>query len=342
MAALMGAAVGAPVREVQVGAARFQLTDLSRSDGPALIALHTRVFGPGASEEWYQWKYVLGQGLGTGLWHEGELIAHCGGVPRTLCREGRQDTGLQIGDVMVAPEWRGILTRRGPFFQVSHAFYSAHVGARCGHAVAFGFPSERHLRLAVTLKLLWNAGPVHVLSWNVEATTGIRPVWPWRWDPLDPSDSRFDASVNAAWQRMRAAGAALTLGQRDAAYVRWRYCERPGQRCRFILLRKPWSRTPVGIAVLDIGATQVQWLDWIGDPAAIVAASRACIAEAARAGVASLSAWASPAVTQSLQNSGVAHKDVTAWLGIPRASSVAEEDLASMRWWLMGGDTDFL
>lgn len=334
--------VNGTARQVEIGGALFQVRDLSPADEDSLLRLHVHVFGPGATQAWYQWKYRVGGGLGSGVWHQGELIAHCGGVPRTLWRQGRRQTGLQIGDVMVAPEWRGILTRRGPFFQASHAFYSAHVGDRFGHSIAYGFPSERHLRLAVTLKLLWSAGPVHALSWDVQAADRSGPGWAWSWHSLDPSDRRFDQSVDAAWQRMRAAGAALTLGERDAAYVRWRYCERPGRRCSFFSLRRPWSPTPAGIAVLDIGASPVQWLDWIGDPAAILAASRACVAEAGRAGAPSLTAWASPVVTQSLQGAEVTSKSVTAWLGIPRASSLAEEDLAGMRWWLMGGDTDFL
>ncbi len=328
--------------EVRIGTALFQVRDLYAEDEESLLRLHVNVFGPGASPAWYQWKYAAGRGLGSGVWHAGELIAHCGGVPRPLWHQGRRETGIQIGDVMVAPQWRGLLSRRGPFFQVSRAFYSGHVGAQHGHAIAFGFPSERHLRLAVTLKLLWDGGPVHALTWDVQAAPKSRPTWDWSWHSLDASDPRFDGWVGAAWERMRAATAALTLCERDARYVRWRFCERPERRCSFLALRRPWSRTLAGIAVLDMASADAQWLDWIGDPAAIVAASRACIAETGRAGARSLSAWTSPLVTQSLRNSGVAHQSVTAWLGIPRASSLTEQEVACMQWWLMGGDTDFL
>ncbi len=328
--------------QVRIGTELFQVRDLRADDEDSLLRLHVNVFGPGATAAWYRWKYAAGGGLGSGVWHDGELIAHCGGVPRPLWRQGRRETGIQIGDVMVASQWRGILSRRGPFFQASRAFYSAHVGAGQGHAIAFGFPSERHLRLAVTLKLLWDGGPIHALTWDLQAVQKNGPGWAWKGQSLDPSDSRFDGWVDAAWRRMRAAGTALTLGERDARYVRWRFCERPQRRCNFLALRRPWSRTVAGIAVLDMANADAHWLDWIGDPAAIVAASRACIAEAGRAGARSLSAWTSPLVTQSLRNSGVARQSVIAWLGIPRASSLGEEEIAGMPWWLMGGDTDFL
>jgi len=340
----MSAATSAagPGGQVRIGTELFQVRDLRAEDQESLLRLHVNVFGPGATPAWYEWKYAAGGGLGSGVWHEGELIAHCGGVPRPLWRQGRRETGIQIGDVMVAPQWRGILSRRGPFFQASRAFYSAHVGERQGHAIAFGFPSERHLRLAVTLKLLWDAGPVHALTWDLQAKANSAPAWAWQSHSLDPSDLRFDARVDAAWQRMRGAATALTLGERDARYVRWRFCERPQRRCHFLAVRRPWSRTLAGIAVLDLTSADAQWLDWIGDPAAIVAASRACIAHAGRAGARSLSAWTSPLVTQSLRTSGVAHQSVIAWLGIPRASSLTEQEVAGMPWWLMGGDTDFL
>lgn len=330
------------VDDIEIGGKSFQLRDLSPDDRQDFLALHQRVFGPDVGDDWYQWKYGAGRGLGTGLWHSGQLVAHCGGLPRTLWRDGVPQTGIQIGDVMVAPEWRGILTRHGPFFHVSRAFYTSHVGARAGNDIAYGFPSERHLKLAVVLKLLWDGGPIHALSWRPKAAPDDLPGWLWRWSALDPSDSGFNAQVNSAWERMRAAAGDLSVGERRAEYVRWRYCERPGRQCSFFMLRRAWSVAPTGIAVLDFGSPNVQWLDWIGEPACIVTASKACLAEAARRGAESMDAWTSPLVTQSLRSSGIARQSVTAWLGVPRASSLSAEEVASSRWWLMGGDTDFL
>lgn len=328
--------------EVRIGQQLFRLRDLTAQDSDEFLALHRRVFGSDGDEDWYRWKYAGGHGLATGMWHEGRLLAHCGGLPRNLWRDGRPVRGMQIGDVMVAPECRGILTRRGPFFRVSHGFYSAHVGKSAGVDIAFGFPSERHLRLAVLLELLWDGGPIHALSWLPHAGAKGLPSWSWHWRELDAADRRFDAQVNAAWERMRIAAAGLTLGERRADYVRWRYCERPNRRCRFFVLRRPWSDKPTGIAVLDLEQPDAQWLDWIGEPGRIATASRGCVAEAARRGARTLQAWASPLVAQSLQHCGIARQSVTAWLGIPRASALSAQDLPSLRWWLMGGDTDFL
>ena len=333
---------------VEIGGRAFTVRDLTEADKPDLLALHEQVFGPGASEAWYRWKYLpgghggKGNGAGSGVWHEGQLIAHCGGIPRMLLRHGQPVSGVQIGDVMVGAQWRGILTRRGPFFHASQAFYASHVGATGLGQIAFGFPSERHLRLAVTSRLLWSGGPIHALTWLLQTRPAPLSRWAWCWDELDPSHAGFDARIDAAWALMQARCGALTVGERRAAYVRWRFCDRPGRKSRFFALRRPWSRRPVGIAVLDLESPNAQWLDWIGRIDHIGTAARACQAQAAQAGAASLMAWTSPAVTQSLQNTGISDTTVTAWLGIPQASSLSEAELPGLNWWLMGGDTDFL
>src|SRR5207237_328654 len=126
------------------------------------------------------------------------------------------------------------------------------------------------------------------------------------------------------------------------AYLRWRYFERPGRTHAAFALRRPWSRRITGIAILDLSQPTAQWLDWIGAPAQMPLAWAACLAEAKRAGATHLSAWASPAVAQSLARCGIGHTSVTAWLGIPRRSDLAEADIGRLHWWLMGGDTDFL
>lgn len=328
--------------EVQIGEHLFVVRDLTARDADSLLRLHVRVFGPGATPAWHQWKYGAGGGLGCGVWQGDELVAHCGGLPRTLWRKGRRSGGLQIGDVLVAPEWRGLVTRRGPFFQASSRLYGMHVGGRSGHDIGFGFPSERHMRLAVTLRLAWDAGAIHALTWRLSPELQVPRSWAWRWSPLDPAQRGFDAVVDRAWRMMRAKSSGLVLGERDAAYVRWRFLQRPGRTSHLFVLHRPWPVSPAGIAVLDLQGPRAQWLDWIGDPGVLKFASRACAAEAVRRGATSMEAWCSTTVAECLQDTGVDHQSVVARIGVPRASAVTEQELPGLRWWFMGGDTDFL
>lgn len=351
---MSGPLQGMVAQTVQVGESTLTLRDLVPGDRDAVLALHTRVFGAEVDARWFAWKYGPGpqQGQAAGAWHGNELIAYCGGLPRTLWRQGQPLQGLQMGDVMVHPHWRGILTRRGPFFHVTRSFHSSRLGPAASRAfqLGFGFPNERHLRLGVTLGLVRDGGAIESLCWPT-LTPALRLPWSWRWQALMPSDARFDRVVNAAWQSMRDQAPDLTLGQRDAAYLRWRYVERPDAagtpaeappRYRFFELRRPWLGTGTGVAVLDLRSNPAQWLDWVGPVTLMPLAGTACRLEAAGAGASDLTAWASSAVARQLESSGIARRAVCAGLGISAASDLQPHEVPGSGWWLMGGDTDFL
>ena len=339
--------------QVRIGDTSLTLRDVGPSDEQAVVALHTQVFGPDVDVNWFAWKYghapAQGQGQAVGLWNGSDLIGYCGGVPRVLWHGETTLQGLQIGDVMIHPKWRGILTRRGPFFHVSQRFYQSRIGSLPSFPfqLSFGFPSQRHLRLAVMLGLLHDGGTIENLHWD---TAGASLPAFWQWSTLQPTNPRFERSVNRVWKSMHQSRIGhLCIGQRDADYVRWRYIERPpsvnaphANRYSFFQLRRPWSLFPEGLAVLAIHDKRAQWLDWIGPLELMPLAVRASRWELYRSGVHELTAWASPAVANWLHDSGIAHRDVCSGLGIPTTSALTDKDRESLQWWLMGGDTDFL
>jgi len=120
----------APQQGIVVAGRAMELRQLKPEDGPALVGLHQQVFGAGADSAWFDWKYGVSQGagLGMGLWHEGQMIAFCGGVPRRfqLPDQAQRDAAyVQIGDVMVRPDWRAVLTRRSVFLPSPKRFTMA-------------------------------------------------------------------------------------------------------------------------------------------------------------------------------------------------------------------------
>ncbi len=323
-----------------IGARRFEIRDMRVQDMAEVLTLFGHVFGQSPGPDWFAWKYGRGGGTAVGVRDESlRLIAHYAGFPRSLLWMGEVVRAIQIGDVMVAPELRGILTRRGPFFQACRRFFGSQVGAGRPQELAFGFPNERHQRLGVALDLYLDAGPIHALRWTAQSQ-GL-PRW-WHWAELDVSDSRTDAEIDVAWAAMAAIMGNAVIGARPSGYVRWRFIDRPDRRYRLFRLRRHWSRQAAGIAVLRTEADTAVWLDWIGPPQPMRMAARALAAEAHRAGVPELTAWVSPAVAEVLAGSGAVTDGTAAWLAVAKCSTPTPEAIAAARWWLMGGDTDFL
>lgn len=328
---------------VSIAGEDYSVRDVAAADMAAVLDLHAGVFGGKVDAGWFAWKYSAGKGGAVGVWNSaGRLVAHCAGIPRALLHAGHAVAGLQIGDVMVDPAWRGIMTRRGPFYHACRQIYSSRIGAApAPYRIGFGFPSERHMRLAVALDLAWQGSSLAALHWSTSPTRGLAK-W-WRWSPLDPAAKHFDRAVAQAWQAMTASLADAIVGERDPAYVRWRFLDRPDRRYRFFMLHRPWTRTPAGIAILYLDDPQAaQWLDWIGPPGLLQAACEGALAAAAGSGAQTMTAWASPMVAEALQGTLSEPPGFAACVGIPKNSCITQDEIGSRRWWWMGGDTDFL
>lgn len=235
------------------------------SDQAAVLQLHSDVFSSGVQPNWHAWKYSPGQGGGhaVGVWNDHRLIAHCGGLPRRLLSGTDTVSGLQIGDVMVAPDWRGLMTRSSPFFHASKVLYSHWIGAHADHAVGYGFPNHRHLRLAVKQGLLWDAGAIFSLQWELVCPVTPPPQHPTGWYPawyrrlqqrLRPFRQQAktvrsdEIAIQAlrdtpellarSWHAMHSEAdvAQVVMGVRDEGYLHWRYLHHPTQTYRCLRL----------------------------------------------------------------------------------------------------------
>ncbi|HRL98598.1 MAG TPA: GNAT family N-acetyltransferase [Acidovorax sp.] len=331
---------------LDIAGQRFSLRDLAPEDMADVLALHREVFGSRVDTRWFHWKYVAGQGEGVGLWRDAQLIAFCGGTPRQVLHRGVPARWLQIGDVMVSPAWRGLFTRKSPFFHVSERFYRSRLGRDRDFSAGFGFPNPRHLRLAVKSGLSHDAGEVGGLQWRIERRTpSFWSHWQWRFESLDPGSSTFDTAVDRCWEHMRAGGHQGAIGVRDASYVRWRFVERPDKGYRFLALRRRWQSAPLGIAVLAQptgSAEHLPWLDWVGPASLLPMAWALAMWQARRDGAAGLSCWASAAVAAALAPTRPMPMGPVASVGVPTASTLAISDVAALDCWWSGGDTDFL
>jgi len=322
-----------------IGNRQFRIRTIVDADESEVLRLFFEVFAHKANSLWYDWKYRQGNGQAVGLWdHNDRLVAHYAGMPRAMLWHGVPMNSVQIGDVMVDPHVRGLMTRKGPFFQVSTRFFYSQVGKGKSYRLAFGFPNQRALKLGSVLNLYHNAGNIHLLLWHAK----IAPIpIGWHWVYFPPNSISLSQQVTDVWAAMSLDMRDCVLGVRDANYLRWRYIDRPDRQYRlFALQRWPWGGT-AAIIVMHFEKDKVQLLDIIGTRKVFKVAIQAAVNEAARAGATALTAWASSAVVTML-GSGAEVTESGASLAVARASTLTEDEVAKAQWWMMGGDTDFL
>lgn len=330
-------------QDLQIAGQPLTLRDMAHSDMGDVLALHQRIFNSALHGDWFEWKYVQGRGEGVGIWNDRqELIAYCGGFPRRVLQQGQPTDFLQIGDLMVSPEWRGVLTRKNPFFYACEHLYSTRVGKGQPYQAGFGLTHARAARLHIKQGLSRDAGNVRHLQWRVGPPVSD---WLWRTQPLSTDARRMRATIDRAWQAMRREAQDYTMGLRDADYVTWRFTRRPDKSYRLFTLRRIWDLHPLGVIVLSQPSQPgeaVQWIDWIGPVRHLAQACKGALRIAAQDGAATMTAWASAAVAELLTPTDPEFLAPVAEIGILTASDLTPQQSSRLNLWLMAGDTDFL
>lgn len=322
-----------------IGDRRFSIGNIGTADKPEVLRLFAEAFGHTPDDRWYHWKYSGGHGEAIGLWNEqGKLVAHYAGSPRILLWRGVRIKAIQIGDVMVAPQVRGLMTRKGPLFHVCSQFFDSRVGTDKAHRLAFGFPNQRHVQLGVALGLYYDVGKIHLLRWAAKSKR--IPLW-WHWSPLVENSVTLEQQVTEAWEAMARDMGDYVLGVRDVDYLRWRFIDRPDRQYRLFWLRRWPTGGTAAIVVMRFVEGGAELLDVIGTRKTFKMAIQAAIAEAARAGAAELTAWASSAAATVL-GTGAVVAESGASLAVARASALRVDEVTAAHWWWTGGDTDFL
>ncbi|HSW04849.1 GNAT family N-acetyltransferase [Aquabacterium sp.] len=322
-----------------------RLHPVGATESGAMRALFAHVFGHEMTPAHWHWKYGEGRGFAAGLSRDGELVAHYGGCTRSVLWAGRPVTACQVCDVMVAPAANSALVRKGTMHQVTTAFLESEIGWGQRHVLAFGFPSDRHHALARLLGLYDGVDSMLRASW---------PATPPAQSPglssralqhaeLAPG-SRHAAAVQRLWQQMAAAFSGQLIGVRDAAWLRHRYLAHPSLNYDVLLLRRRWTRRPVGVLVLRTHERHLDVLDLVAPPSAWPALIAIARQRAAAAGLERVDLW----ITQS-QKHQVAGIDAPALTLIPLNITVpsivhtpgpAVDELRD-RWLLLAGDADF-
>ena len=322
----------------------MQITRLADSDLAALQPLFFSVFKHPISMALLDWKYgqvSSEKGTGGESWVSADDASprlprlHCGLLFRNLHWHGAIHRGAQLIDLMAAPKETGLARDSSDFHQIMQ-----HVLQRLQHpegSIAFGFPSDRALRLAIKLGVSTNIDQLYRLTW-----TGRPRKASWLRVGKTLQLTALDRGVcEGLWDTMRASLTACCVGDRNYAHLHYRYEQRPEKSYEFLLLMRPFSSKPLGLAVLSKDGTSREILDIVAckqDYTRVIDGLRRW---ATQRGIDSLHLYSTTSVVKELAGSnGTTEATAIRIMASPFESA---ETLAKLKnsWWLMGGDTDY-
>ncbi len=316
----------------------------------AMRALFQRVFGREMAAPEWQWKYGQGHGSGVALAaRDGSFKAFYGGLSRRVRLFGQPARACQVCDVMVEPSARRSLQRQGPGHQLGASLLEAQIGWARPHAVGFGFPTDRALRVSEKLGLYERADEMVQLRWPLPgrlakvlgavsarcATLNLQA--------LEEGHPHWNA-LQAAWAAMAADLQGSALGVRDPAWLRYRYAQKPGADYEALMLRAALSGVAAGVVVFRRHASHIELLDVVARTSRMPALVAALRREAATGPTPKpVLAWMTASHAHLLRQPGDAAVQEPLNLFVPANAHSPGVSPAALRghWFLTAGDTDF-
>lgn len=295
------------------------------------------VFKHPVSLELLHWKYADQRGESWIVESaDGQSSLHCGVYFRDVILGGERLRAAQLVDLMAPAKSRGLGRTESPFASLMRTILAALPGPSNPAGVAFGFPSERAMRLgehmgvyrAVDQLMELEFAPLH------------RRFGPRRRVLSTISDTDA-AKVNGLWTKMASDLSAFALGVRDVSYLQQRYLAHPEKKYTLILIESLWRNKAIGLAVIGPGDERRELLDVIcslENVPHVINAAQCWLAEnAGKALVFSLTKrFSGPLESVAVRCEATQFRI----MGNPFS---APECIASLdnRWWLTGGDTDY-
>ncbi|MDO8278102.1 MAG: GNAT family N-acetyltransferase [Burkholderiaceae bacterium] len=305
-------------------------------DLPALQDLFTEAFGKPMSQRRWHWKYRQSPTWGTLVEREGVASAFFGGMPRAFMLAGKPVAAVQIGDVMVRPSERGVLSRTGPMFRAAAAYFGNMAALYPEVRFAFGFPSQRHVRLGLKLGLYAQADAISELSWPALAP---KRSWQTKTRGIDHLPDAAGA-LDRLWREMQLQWPGWLLPVRDAARWQYRYADHPEHSYRVLLIRRRIGGRPIAAVALREHATHLEWLDYLGPLAGVAVAQRAVRMRAGELQLPQVRGWFSSVLVDLFADADATVTPTEVQVPINRWGRDDAQLPAPI--WLMAGDTDFL
>ena len=311
---------------------------LDSSELDRLQPLFERVFKHPISLELLQWKYAKGRGESWTAWQARNTtpFLHCGLFFRNVLLCGEPIRAAQLVDLMAGPKHTGLSREQSPFTVLMRQMLDCLPSPDNRDGVAFGFPSDRAMRLGEHSGISYAVDRWLELEFHrtkVKSGSRIRP-----WRPDLTSDL---ALANRLWREMAHDFVDFSLGVHDSEHLIHRYIERPEKKYSLCVIESRWLRLPIGIAVVGSGQTHQEILDIIGRwedmPEIILALQRWQLEKQGP----SLKLMLTSHFAQQLEPyANQCSETQFRIMANPRTPEVTLSKLRN-RWWLTGGDTDY-
>ncbi len=233
----------------------MEIRALREGEESSIRALFALAFGIQLYEDEWTWKYRLSPwgSASTVAIQDGTIIAHYGGV-RMPFREGNTEyMAYQICDVMTHPDYRAMfLARRGAMVRAAELYESS-----IPMDFAFGFPSERHARLATIQLGVERNRSVCVLVKSVaemrkKRTPLIKVAQGW--------NSIKAQEIDRLWNKIKQ-DYSLTI-DKTSDYIFWRYRDRPRRSYDVLTFRTRLTNSLKGWAVISLIEKDLHVLDF--------------------------------------------------------------------------------
>ncbi|WP_322993722.1 GNAT family N-acetyltransferase [Limnohabitans sp.] len=303
---------------------------------PDWHGLFEACFGHSLPNDLVQHKYSNHPLAGIGAFADGKLVGFYGCMPRAVILKGQPAVALQIGDVMVHPSERGVLTKKGVFFLSCTTLLEQLMGFDRPFLLGFGFPNRQGLQLAKRQGIYTEVDQMVEINWTVSR------FWPdWRVCARQLT-SADEAAVNGCWSEMAQAMKSSILGVRDYQFVMQRFVRHPTVDYSVLLVRTRFSNKPLGVVVMrDRGQDGFELVDLVGAPHHFTILVRAALRHAYLRGHCKLMAWATQSHCQLLNTHKATSTPIDVWIPANVWSHAPPPEDLQGSWWLMGGDTDF-
>jgi len=312
---------------------------LSPRDINVIRPLFKEVFGHEVSPAMLSWKY--GEGRGTcwiGRDQEGELLIHCGIFHRRVLVGGRSQRIAQLVDLMASPQMHGGLSRKkSPFYLLIAPLLATIVTADNPGAWAFGFPSNRAMRLGEHLGVFRTIDRMHELTF---APLPLR--YPrYNFVKLLDFSGNNGQILRRLWGEMANDLRGGVVGVRDPEYLHQRYLNHPEKQYEIYLVQSSWLRYPLGAFIIHRDGENIELMDIIAPlrqvPRMVLAARGWMYNNNGQ----QLRLWLASTHVDLLADQAISSAPLE--FRIMANPSTPHEELQRFDqcWWLTSGDTDY-